>query len=186
MNLAIIILLVLALLLFIISAFFLAPVTTREKLVTIGLACLAGAFLLMRWAAQKGVVLSIACAFLFASCAGLQDAMSSPAAKKVLTSAVQVLGQFAVDSLLGTAKMEIAKNGNKDMAHSAAQGVWSKAVSWVTGKGIELAVNSFSNRELPKTADAAKDAFNASSAPPAAKANAIAAVISTAAGAPPK
>lgn len=104
----------------------------------------------------------------------------------VITKAVQILGQFAVDSLLGTAKVEMATNGNSDMGHSAAQGVWSQAANWATSKGIELAVKSFSARTLPRTAEAAKDAFAGSSAAPAVKADAIASVISTAAGAPPK
>lgn len=106
-------------------------------------------------------------------------------ANKVLAGAAKILGQLAVNTLLDTTQSEIKTTSDKNMASSAAQGVWSQAANWATGKAIELAVNAFSARELPKTAKMASAAFNASPAPPAQKANAIAAVISTAAGAPP-
>lgn len=101
-----------------------------------------------------------------------------------LTGAAQVLGQLAVSTLLNTAQGEAS--GNQDMAHSAAQGVWSQAANWATSTGIKLAIDAFSSRSLPKTAKTSAAVFNASTAPPAAKANAIATVISIAAGAPPK
>lgn len=134
-------------------------------------------------------IISIIAVFAFSSCAtsGPDAAINERNANtnKILIGASQILGKFAVDSLLGTTKNEIARNGNSDMANSAAAGVWTQATNWVTSKGIEWAINSWSNRSLPKTADAAKDAFVGSSAPPAIKADAIAAVISTAVGAPP-
>lgn len=107
------------------------------------------------------------------------------AANQTMIEAGKVLGKVAAASLMNAAQQEM-NGGNVDWGSAASQGLWSNTESIVTSGAVENIVTAWSAGKLPATATAAADAFAGSPAPPDKKTAAIAAVVSTAAGAPPK
>lgn len=108
------------------------------------------------------------------------------AANQALVEAAKVLGNVAVATLFNAAQQEMT-GGKVDFGSAATQGLYANAPSIFTSGQVERIVAAYSGGQLPQTAVAAATVFAASkSSDSTATANSIAAVISTAAGAPPK
>lgn len=99
------------------------------------------------------------------------------ATNAALAEAAKVLGRVAVNSLTTVAKQEMS-GGTADYGHAVSQGLWAEAGSIVNSHAIANVVEAYSGKKLPDTANKAADVFRTSTAPPTAKANAIATVIS--------
>lgn len=106
------------------------------------------------------------------------------ATNQALVEAAKVLGNFAVVSLQNAAQQEM-QNGKVDWGNAATTGLYANSTSILNSGQIERVINAYAGNNLPQTAQAAATAFDSSNANPDAKTQAIAAVISTAAGAPP-
>ncbi len=106
------------------------------------------------------------------------------AANAALAEAAKVLGNVAVSSLLNVAQQEMG-GGKVDFGSAAAEGLWSNAGAIMSREAVGHIVAAYSAGKLPATAKSSVSAFAGSMAEPEAKAQAIASVISTAAGAPP-
>lgn len=107
------------------------------------------------------------------------------ATNQALAEAGKILGQVATSTLMNVAQQEMS-NGKVDFGSAASQGLYTNATNIDISGGISRIISAYSANTLPKTAVQAAAAFvNAPSASPVAKVNAIAAVLSTAAGAPP-
>jgi hypothetical protein len=105
------------------------------------------------------------------------------AVNQALVEAGQVLGSVAVSTLMNAAQQEMTSS-SVDWGHAATQGVFANSTSIFNSGQVDRVVMAFSGSNLPQTAQAASAAFASSAAPAQDKANAIAAVISTAAGKP--
>lgn len=105
------------------------------------------------------------------------------ATNAALLEAGKVLGRVAVSSLMNVAQQEM-RGGQADYGHAVSHGIWSNAGTIIDSHAIANVVEAYSGRKLSNTANEAADVFRASLAPPAAKADAIAAVISAAASKP--
>lgn len=101
-----------------------------------------------------------------------------------LSHAGDVLGRAAVNTLFAVAKAE-AQGAGAEWQDAAAAGLWSSVGEIASSETVEAIIDAYSGRNLPATASAAATAFEKSNATPAAKANAIAGVLSTAVDAPP-
>lgn len=108
------------------------------------------------------------------------------ATNQALLEAGKVLGRVAVSTLMNAAQQEMSGSGKVDFGSAASQGLWSNAGSIVSSSSVENIVNAYSAGKLPTTAAVASSVFSKSSVSSRLKAAAIAAVISTAAGAPPR
>lgn len=106
------------------------------------------------------------------------------ATNQALVEAATVLGNFAANSLYAAAQQEM-QTGKVDWGNAATTGLYANSTSILNSGQIQRVVNAYTGNNLPQTAQAAATAFNSSNADPNAKTQAIAAVISTAAGAPP-
>lgn len=116
-----------------------------------------------------------------------RNAGRNAAAKQALVESAKILGDVAVSSLLNVAQQELGGR-NADFGQAAAAGVWSNVNSEAIGSAIGKTVQAYSAGKAQATAVAAKtiaDRTLAAGQPAPAVVNAIAAVISTAAGAPP-
>jgi hypothetical protein len=128
-------------------------------------------------------------ALAFSSCATqtgdrARDARGR-ATNAALLEAGRVLGKVAVATLYNVAQQEMT-GGHADFASAASAGLWSNAGKLLSSAAVERVITAYAADRLPETATAAADAFTVSAAPPAQKTAAIAAVISTAAGSPPR
>lgn len=134
------------------------------------------------------VALLVISALLVSGCATTSGNAAADARGRAtnaaLGEAARVLGSIAVSTLFNAAKQE-ASGGKVDFASAASAGLWSNAGTIVSSGAVERIVEAYSGGKLPKTAEIAGDVFVSASGSNAAAANAIAAVISSAAGAPP-
>lgn len=104
-----------------------------------------------------------------------------------LNESAKVLGTADVQALLSVAHSE-ASGGKADWQQAAAQGLWSQANGATVSDAYSAIVTAYSAGKASQTAkmaEAVAAAPLANGVPPADVANAIATVISTAAGAPP-
>lgn len=146
--------------------------------------------IILNWAKAPGqlAVAIILCFALFsAGCATntgdpVKDARGR-AFNQALIEAGHVLGNVAVASLMNAAQQEMT-TGTVDFGHAATQGLFANAPSIFNSGQVDRVVMAYSGSNLPQTAQAAAKAFAQSPMPAQDKANAIAAVISTAAGKP--
>lgn len=110
------------------------------------------------------------------------------AAQTALVEAGKVLGQVAVSSLLNVAQQELG--GSKvDFGNAAAAGLWSQVNTVNLGSAIGKTVDAYSAGKATETARASAAVANralAAGQPAPAVVNAVATVISTAVGAPPR
>jgi len=105
------------------------------------------------------------------------------ATNAALLEAGKVLGWVAVASLMNVAQQEMS-GGKADYGHAVSQGLWSNAGNIIDSHAIANVITAYSGDRLDKTSNEAADVFRTSTAPPAVKADAIAAVISAAASKP--
>ena len=105
------------------------------------------------------------------------------ATNQALVEAAKVLGNVAVSSLFNAAQQEMG-SGKVDWGNAATQGLYTNSTSIFNSDQITNVMNAYAGNQLPSTAQAAASAFDASNASPITKSQAIAAVISTAAGSP--
>lgn len=119
-----------------------------------------------------------------------RNAGLNAAGTAALKNAGSVLGSVLVNALLSKAQGEIGgSQTNADLAHSAAASVWSQVNSQNISTSIRDSVAAFSAGKLRQTAVEAQKAADAAVAKGKSTpevANAVATVISVAAGAPPK
>lgn len=138
---------------------------------------------------MKSILLPLVLVILAASCATntgdpVKDARGR-ATNQALAEAGKVLGKVVVAGLMNAAQQEMS-GGKVDFGHAATQGLFSTAPTIFSSDQVDRVVQAYAGDKLPTTAKAAAKAFKA--APPSvtdeAKTNAIAQVISTAAGKP--
>jgi hypothetical protein len=114
----------------------------------------------------------------------------SAAGKVALQDAAQYLGSAATQALFSVAQQELS-GGKADFGQAAAAGLWSQVDSQTTGKVVGDIVTAYSAGKATQTAQAAANAASHAVSPAGgqqdglAVTRAIAAVISTATGAPP-
>lgn len=117
-----------------------------------------------------------------------KNAGINAAGSAALREAGKVLGRVAVQSLVATAQGELT--GKKvDLLSSAASGLWSQANSGTTSEAIgniTAAYTAGKAKQTASTAAAVAAPAIAQGKNPSTVANAIASVLSTVAGAPPK
>ena len=149
-------------------------------LTTLGLALAAGALLLLP-----------ACSTTTPSpVVNARNAGLNAAGKAALADAAQFLGTVGTQMLFAAAKAE-ATGGAADFQHAAAAGLYAQVNSQTVAAVVEDVVRSFSAGKAMKTAEAAANAAAFAGSPAGGEhdgvaiTRAIAAVISTAAGAPP-
>lgn len=108
------------------------------------------------------------------------------ATNQALREAGGVLGRVAVSTLFNVASQELGGN-RADFGSAAASGLWSQVNAADSGAAVKRIVDAYSGGRAPKTALAAKNAFDAVAQDERAPdtVNALATVLSTAAGAPP-
>ena len=120
----------------------------------------------------------------------IRNAGINAAGSAALKDAARILGSVATSVLLQQAQQDIGGSSAKaDLASSASAAVWSQVNSQNIGSSISDIVAANSAGKLRQTgieAQKAADAAIAHGRSDAAVTNAIATVISTAAGAPPK
>lgn len=134
-------------------------------------------------------ILILTAALLIASIPGCQTDTGDPgkdararATNQALAEAGKVLGKVAVQALFSAASQE-ATGGKVDFQQAASAGLWANVNAADTGAAISRIVSAYSAGKTPATAAAAAKAAGDAVTPE--KVSAIAAVISTAAGAPP-
>lgn len=142
---------------------------------------------------MKSIALTITVALAFAGCStttgdATKDARGR-ATNQALAEAVRVLGSIAVSSLLNIAQQE-ASGSKVDFASAASAGLWANTGSIVSSGSIERVIGAYSAGKLPQTAQVAATVFASKRQQQIGVSdqqvtNAIATVISTAAGAPP-
>jgi hypothetical protein len=124
------------------------------------------------------------------SAKNIRNAGINAAGSAALKDAARILGSVATSVLLQQAQQDIGGSSTKaDLASSASAAVWSQVNSQNIGSSISDIVAANSAGKLRQTgieAQKAADAALAHGKSDAAVTNAIATVISTAAGAPPK
>lgn len=117
-----------------------------------------------------------------------QNAGINAAGTAALNSAAKILGKAAVAALLSVAQAE-ASGGNADYLSSAAQGIWRQASVATASEVFGDVTRAYSDGKLKQTAKeverAAQGGLNSGNRPQDVS-DAIATVLSTAAGAPPK
>lgn len=139
-------------------------------------------------------------ALILSACSSCSTTTKDPAANErnagmnaagsaVLKDAGSILGSLVVGAIVQKAQSEIGGNqSNADLAHSAAGAVWSQVNSQNIGSAIHDSISAFSAGKLKQTAIEAQkgaDQALAKGKSPEKVQNAVAAVISTVAGAPP-
>lgn len=112
----------------------------------------------------------------------------TPQAKQVLVNAAKVIGPAIVDTLFSVAQQELS--GGKVTApyigFTISDSLWRNIGNVSDSADVSSIILNSANYQVPALAKSAATAFaKSSNSDPTAKANAIAAVISTAAGAPP-
>lgn len=116
-----------------------------------------------------------------------RNAGLNAAGKQALRESAKVLGEVAVSSLLNVAQQELGGR-NVDFGQAAAVGVWSNVNVEGIGSAVAKTIQAYSAGKGAATAQAARTIANrtlATGQPAPAVVDAIASVISTAAGAPP-
>lgn len=104
------------------------------------------------------------------------------AINQALSEAGSVLGRAATQTLFDVARAELS--GSKiDYGQAAAAGLWANVNVADTGAAIQRIVSAYSGGKAPQTAAAAAQAVTPTITPETI--NAVAAVISSAVGAPP-
>lgn len=110
------------------------------------------------------------------------------ATNQALTEASSVLGKVAVQTLFNVASQEASGKG-VDFQQAAASGLWGNVNAVDTGASVARIVDAYSGNKMTLTAVQAKQTFDEAAQGEgwinAANVNAIATVISAAAGAPP-
>lgn len=117
--------------------------------------------------------------------ANVENAINSPQGQQAIGAAEQVLGTVATTALAALVQKETGTAG-VNVAQSAASALWSGVGTLESSGAVQNAIAAFSNNALPGTAKYAGAIMatpNGNST--TAVTNAIAAVISTASGAPP-
>lgn len=109
------------------------------------------------------------------------------ATNQALADAAKVLGQVGMSILFNTAKQELS-GGKVDFGSAASQGLWQNIDVIGTAQEARSIALTWSGGNAPKTAAAVQRVFQSVAADERAPVivNAVAQVISTAAGAPPK
>lgn len=108
------------------------------------------------------------------------------ATNAALSEAGKVLGKIAVASLYNVAQQHITGQ-NVDFTQAATAGLWSQSTNILSGTAVANVINAYSGNQVPDAVvNEAVDAFRTSAASPEARVAAIASVISTATGAPPR
>jgi hypothetical protein len=106
------------------------------------------------------------------------------ATNQALVEAARVLGSVATASLYNAAQQEM-QNGKVNWGNAATTGLYNNSASIFNSDQVDRVISAYAGSNLPKTTTAAVSAFNSTNASPEAKTQAIASIISTAAGAPP-
>jgi hypothetical protein len=163
-----------------------APAAPKTDVQSVG-----NAVKLLAFALTSGALFSLAACSTTTSnpAVNARNAGLNAAGKQALVESEKVLGVALTNGLLNLAQQEVGGGGkNVDFGQAAAAGLWSSVNAPNAISAIDNTVKAFSAGKAAQTALMAKavaDAAVANGQPAPAVVNAIATVISTAAGAPP-